>query len=90
LEACFLCKKPLGDNRDIFMYRLDISNHISPLSSQLVGFYFSEMGSHDFGSFLGRSKFYFLGKYSLIRLKFEKSRKVQLLTTKNSKESHLF
>jgi hypothetical protein len=22
LEACFLCKKPLGDNRDIFMYRL--------------------------------------------------------------------
>lgn len=25
LEACFLCKKPLGDNRDIFMYRLDTS-----------------------------------------------------------------
>ncbi|KAI4327217.1 hypothetical protein L6164_019705 [Bauhinia variegata] len=23
LEACFLCKKPLGDNRDIFMYRGD-------------------------------------------------------------------
>ena len=23
LEACFLCKKPLGDNRDIFMYRLE-------------------------------------------------------------------
>lgn len=22
LDACFLCKKPLGDNRDIFMYRL--------------------------------------------------------------------
>lgn len=22
LEACFLCKKPLGGNRDIFMYRL--------------------------------------------------------------------
>lgn len=21
LEACFLCKKPLGDNKDIFMYR---------------------------------------------------------------------
>ncbi|TKY55526.1 hypothetical protein E2542_SST19944 [Spatholobus suberectus] len=21
LAACFLCKKPLGDNRDIFMYR---------------------------------------------------------------------
>lgn len=21
LEACFLCKKPLGNNRDIFMYR---------------------------------------------------------------------
>lgn len=40
LEACFRCKKPLGDNRDIFMYRLDTSNHISLLSSQLVGFYF--------------------------------------------------
>ncbi|XP_028762484.1 FCS-Like Zinc finger 1 [Neltuma alba] len=24
LQACFLCKKPLGDNRDIFMYRGDI------------------------------------------------------------------
>ncbi|XP_059299205.1 FCS-Like Zinc finger 1-like [Lycium ferocissimum] len=24
LEACFLCKKPLGHNRDIFMYRGDI------------------------------------------------------------------
>ncbi|KAL9350391.1 hypothetical protein Peur_057646 [Populus x canadensis] len=24
LEACFLCKKPLGDNRDIFMYRGDM------------------------------------------------------------------
>ncbi|KAG5028406.1 hypothetical protein JHK87_011920 [Glycine soja] len=23
LSACFLCKKPLGDNRDIFMYRGD-------------------------------------------------------------------
>ncbi|KDP45980.1 hypothetical protein JCGZ_11883 [Jatropha curcas] len=23
LESCFLCKKPLGDNRDIFMYRGD-------------------------------------------------------------------
>ncbi|KAJ9707049.1 hypothetical protein PVL29_002166 [Vitis rotundifolia] len=23
LEACFLCNKPLGDNRDIFMYRGD-------------------------------------------------------------------
>ncbi|XP_010274555.1 PREDICTED: uncharacterized protein LOC104609853 [Nelumbo nucifera] len=23
LEACFLCKKPLGDNKDIFMYRGD-------------------------------------------------------------------
>lgn len=23
LAACFLCKKPLGDNRDIFMYRGD-------------------------------------------------------------------
>ncbi|KAI4315175.1 hypothetical protein L6164_028016 [Bauhinia variegata] len=23
LEACFLCKKPLGENRDIFMYRGD-------------------------------------------------------------------
>ncbi|KAF5734252.1 hypothetical protein HS088_TW16G00708 [Tripterygium wilfordii] len=23
LEACFLCKKPLGGNRDIFMYRGD-------------------------------------------------------------------
>ncbi|KAK3225058.1 hypothetical protein Dsin_004920 [Dipteronia sinensis] len=23
LEACFLCKKPLGSNRDIFMYRGD-------------------------------------------------------------------
>ncbi|XP_048447416.1 FCS-Like Zinc finger 2 [Pyrus x bretschneideri] len=23
LDACFLCKKPLGDNRDIFMYRGD-------------------------------------------------------------------
>ncbi|MCE0482588.1 FCS-Like Zinc finger 1 [Datura stramonium] len=23
LEACFLCKKPLGHNRDIFMYRGD-------------------------------------------------------------------
>ncbi|XP_061343951.1 FCS-Like Zinc finger 2-like [Gastrolobium bilobum] len=23
LETCFLCKKPLGDNRDIFMYRGD-------------------------------------------------------------------
>ncbi|OIW10864.1 hypothetical protein TanjilG_27810 [Lupinus angustifolius] len=23
LEACFLCKKPLGNNRDIFMYRGD-------------------------------------------------------------------
>ncbi|GMH09270.1 hypothetical protein Nepgr_011111 [Nepenthes gracilis] len=23
LEVCFLCKKPLGDNRDIFMYRGD-------------------------------------------------------------------
>ncbi|TKY70750.1 hypothetical protein E2542_SST07043 [Spatholobus suberectus] len=23
LEACFRCKKPLGDNRDIFMYRGD-------------------------------------------------------------------
>lgn len=23
LSACFLCKKPLGDNRDIFMYRSD-------------------------------------------------------------------
>ena len=22
LDACFLCKKPLGGNRDIFMYRL--------------------------------------------------------------------
>lgn len=22
LEACFLCRKPLGNNRDIFMYRL--------------------------------------------------------------------
>lgn len=22
LEACFLCRKPLGQNRDIFMYRL--------------------------------------------------------------------
>lgn len=22
LQACFLCNKPLGDNRDIFMYRL--------------------------------------------------------------------
>jgi hypothetical protein len=21
LEACFLCKKPLGNNKDIFMYR---------------------------------------------------------------------
>lgn len=21
LDSCFLCKKPLGDNRDIFMYR---------------------------------------------------------------------
>jgi hypothetical protein len=29
LEACFLCKKPLGDNRDIFMYRLDISPFFS-------------------------------------------------------------
>lgn len=27
LEACFLCKKPLGDNRDIFMYRLDTQNN---------------------------------------------------------------
>lgn len=24
LEACFLCNKPLGDNRDIYMYRLDL------------------------------------------------------------------
>ncbi|KAF8117159.1 hypothetical protein N665_0012s0163 [Sinapis alba] len=24
LDSCFLCKKPLGDNRDIFMYRGDI------------------------------------------------------------------
>lgn len=24
LDACFLCKKPLGENRDIFMYRLEI------------------------------------------------------------------
>ncbi|XP_010481379.1 PREDICTED: uncharacterized protein LOC104760190 [Camelina sativa] len=23
LDACFLCKKPLGDNRDIYMYRGD-------------------------------------------------------------------
>ncbi|XP_042486669.1 FCS-Like Zinc finger 3-like [Macadamia integrifolia] len=23
LEACYLCRKPLGDNRDIFMYRGD-------------------------------------------------------------------
>ncbi|KAG7536123.1 Zf-FLZ domain [Arabidopsis suecica] len=23
LDSCFLCKKPLGDNRDIFMYRGD-------------------------------------------------------------------
>ncbi|XAR54864.1 hypothetical protein NMG60_11030183 [Bertholletia excelsa] len=23
LDACFLCKKPLGDNKDIFMYRGD-------------------------------------------------------------------
>ncbi|RVW40623.1 hypothetical protein CK203_079171 [Vitis vinifera] len=23
LEACFLCNKPLGDNRDIYMYRGD-------------------------------------------------------------------
>ncbi|KAJ4951631.1 hypothetical protein NE237_028463 [Protea cynaroides] len=23
LESCFLCKRPLGDNRDIFMYRGD-------------------------------------------------------------------
>ena len=29
LEACFLCKKPLGDNRDIFMYRYDyVPSHI--------------------------------------------------------------
>lgn len=26
LEACFLCKKPLGNNRDIFMYR-SVSNY---------------------------------------------------------------
>ncbi|KAL0792957.1 hypothetical protein Bca101_064334 [Brassica carinata] len=24
LDSCFLCKKPLGDNRDIYMYRGDI------------------------------------------------------------------
>lgn len=51
LEACFRCKKPLGDNRDIFMYRLDTSNDISLLSSQLVGFYLLEIGSHDSGIF---------------------------------------
>ena len=28
LDSCHLCKKPLGGNRDIFMYRLDFLNHL--------------------------------------------------------------
>ena len=38
LEACSLCKKPLGDNKDIFMYRLAISS--SSLGIKVLHFLF--------------------------------------------------
>lgn len=42
LEACFLCKKPLGDNRDIFMYRLAFFFPFSFFSLCFWGFQFTK------------------------------------------------
>lgn len=39
LEACFLCKKPLGDNKDIFMYRLATSFFLSSSYINQVSFF---------------------------------------------------
>ena len=35
LQACFLCRKPLGQNRDIFMYRLGQFRSLNPPLSSL-------------------------------------------------------
>jgi len=39
LQACSLCKKPLGDNRDIFMYRSVALIPSSYYTSQLLDFF---------------------------------------------------